>query len=467
MSAPVSNFSSLMKDVFSKFCFCLGLGTAAHFTYHQVQSAFQHPTSPSLPLDHSLNVIQEKVNTLAETPLGSVSVTAHPVSSGASATASVEMAAPVSAQPIRHETSLAQNQPANLVAGSAVSASPSPGDPSASPSASPGEVAANGENSPPQPQAQLDANGNPIPQPEVQVTAAPGIAYVPNYEMPYPGPQNGDPANALNSPVNPPMNPNDVPLISPNAAAYAAQQAASATNTIGGGSSAVGTFTGARDTSSGSASNTGTTASLSAQDIAWITHSAVKGNFSTSAQTVSGMSCNQDSSGSCAQQASMTMYPSRWATNEGLETAATLSLGVASNGLIEFNLTFNLQNAQLSVQPVTLAIQASSVNVHTTTTAGITYKTYHFTLPNMTALGQNSLTQMNANLIYQIGGQNSGANSALTATLMNTSTLNFSRTSVTTVAQAWDPTSATRSPAATAPYLIANTVNYTINLQKQ
>jgi hypothetical protein len=451
-----------LKDAFYKFCFCLGLGTASYYSYAQVQHWVQ-PVVTSAPVIAPTSFIQDKVNALQQTPEGAVAL--------------VREVIPNSALPA-HRPMVAQITAPALTNSSEVNASPSPGaspgdavvSASPSPSASPGSTEAvaanaNGENpqATPTPGENVDANGQPIANAGVAVTAAPGVDYVPQYDYSQQAQVVNQNAQATAPAIDQPNAAADVPLVSPYAASLAAGQPEAAAN----GAASSGTIgSTSHDTPSAgyTPSTSASTSSLSAQDISWISGTSVKASFGNVEEEVSGQYCGQGtSSGSCTQESRMPVYPNRWGTTEGLETAATLSMRASGNSLIEFDLTFKLQSSTLTEQSVVLSIPASSVSVTSSSQNGLTYKTYNFTLPNTTALGQSLLSQMQASLVYEIttGG------TVESAVLVSSSTLTFTRTKVTTVEQSWDPTSASRSPAANSPYVVADSIQYSLGLQKQ
>lgn len=331
-----------IKSTFYRFCFCLGLGTAAYHSFAQVQSWVKGDDS-SAP---TTSVFQDKVKVLFQNE-------------------ALKQGAP------RAQTFIAkipQTLPLVTAPGvttdAVVAASPSP----AEGEKKEGEEVKTAEN----------AEGTPGVLPE----AIPLNPY--GYQYPEAHAQEKASSDAKSSDG---LSQNSSPLFN--------------APLIGANGAATSNYNGSNGSSNGP-SGTSTFGSLTSQDVSVMTASSVQAAFSDQQNHVDGYVCAAVTT-SCSYQNDVAVHSLRWGMQEGLQPAVNFAVA-PSNGAspVEFDVSFQIQDQLLNNQTVSMVAQPNNVNVRTETRESGNYKVYEFTMPDATVRDSEQLVNMKAKLVYQV-----------------------------------------------------------------
>ncbi len=445
----------MIKNLFYKSCFCLGLATATYCAYGQVQQWFS-PSSTHLNQSQLLSsgILQEKrdallvdqkmpekrVLALREGLMDHrpVMSTSQVPSQPASAAVTVSAPAKEEKKEEKKEDSKTEKTDSEKAADKSV-ADAANADPAAVQAGQTAEIPAvvygPGENGLMPMQAQpLQQNFNNEEHASDMTGSTAGVA-----------------ANAAANGVAGTSVTTQAPFTAGAQAIANGLQSSAASNYVAHGS-----------TSSSTTTTSSTT--LSAQDISLLT-TAIKGSFSNNPVVVAGDNCTTSSQ--CTHQTNLSVYPLRWGKAQGLDSSVAMTIKSSNSGSVpvEFDLTIKFQDSSLVEQALPLTLKPTEVSVQTKKSGTDEYKTYQFQFANVTVLGTEQLTQVQASITFQTAGA-SIASPVLTAQ----SALTFDRSKVMTVTQNWDATltaTASRSPAADAPYVIADSIPYSITIQKQ
>ena len=409
-----------VQGVFYKLCFFVGLGTLGFQSYAQVGRFITGDATPSA--SHS-ELLQGKLQELEQ----------QPNSNGV-----VEriVYVPVEAKPMKPSISTIP-----IVTVAAPALADASANPSASPSPSPGTETVAGvekkDGDAPKEGEGLKAEGEVDPNAPVPVVEE---AYYPPYS-PYVPQMEAQAATAAPSPTDPNAANAQNGAVPPVGNLYPAASSTTAASGGGGGSS----------------SSSAPVATLSANDMSLLA-TAVKGVFTDSSENVSGTECqltNNVQSG-CTPVNSIGVHTSRWTTNEGLLSAAGFSVKALSASRVQVTLNLSIQNDANTTQSYSATVVTSQMSASNEIKNGKTYRVLDFKLPNMTVRSGDTLTSVEAVLVYD------PATSAPTAD----SALNFSRAKVTTVALPWDP-SPNRTPASSNEQVIdADQIVYSMEIEK-
>jgi hypothetical protein len=457
--------TAFVKNVFYKTCFCIGLGTASYYSYGQVQTWVSD--KPVTQTTQSVGTtLAEKVNTLfsnsANTVTISQAVQANPQS----------VEAMSGAYHANSKTFLALTG-AKLAAPQALTA---PVDPNASPSVSPspGEATAEKKEGDTKDAATEKKDGEKKDGEEATEAKVASTGPVNEIGLPYSPFAQGQPAAAnADAHVS-----NDAP------STEVANSAAS--SGLGGGVPSAGSLysgngvntsgnSGSGSSSGGGSYTTGVTTTytpgtgstpgfLSASDLALLI-TPIKASFPDQSENVAGLVCTLGNAPGtvqdCIRNNQYSIHTNRWGISYGLQNDASFVVrSTSGSSQVTVAIDFKLQDLSQNLKDMSFQARPTEVSIHTEARNGKTYKVYEMKMPDLSAYGDN-LTSVLATLVYEQPTTAGG-----TAVMTSDSTLTFVRSHFQTTSTIWDPSGTNRAPAANEQLIIADSVSYSMNLQK-
>ncbi len=452
----MGNETKFIKSVFYKTCFFIGLGTMGAWSFGQVS----HWVGDDVSSGHSQSfrskvseiILQPGLKDVVERVVEKIVYIQVPANS-ASMTVSAVQAAPVSIT-LNPDGSRPGDFPVDAngipIPGAtpypAAIVTPSPSAPGAVAASNPSDPNPTGPSAPIAPPPMVDALGNAIAVPEVEIAQdqeqAPQVPYMPY--MPY------DPSQGQAAPV-----------------AQAPSDSNAGANQTGG---TVGTGMPSNPNSNGSyaAGTTGGSSpvipqtvtavhTLSSSDMTLL-NIGMKGLFSDQTVSVSGNQCqyaNGATSG-CTPVNSTSVHTNRWDVTSGLVSNAGFSVKATSTSQVDVTLNLSIQDDALATQSFSSTVTASQITVHTETRNGKSFRVIELALPNMVVRGKDTLSTVEATLVFD----------TTTNALASDSQLTFARSEVTTVSLPWDA-SPNRTPASSSDTVIdASQITYSMEIDK-
>ena len=454
----MGNETKFIKSVFYKTCFFIGLGTMGAWSFGQVS----HWVGDDVSSAHSQS-FRSKVSEIILQPAGLKDVVERVVekivyiqvpANPASMTVSAVQAAPVSIT-LNPDGTRPGDFPVDAngipIPGAtpypAAVVTPSPSAPDAVASASPSDPNQAAPSAPVAPPPMVDALGNAIPVPEVEIAQdqeqPPQVPYVPY--MPYDPSQMGQAAPVAQAPSD-----------SNGGAAQTGGTVGTGipSNPNSNGSFAAGTTGGSSPVTTQNAPAAHT---LSSSDMTLL-NIGMKGLFSDQTVSVSGSQCqyaNGATSG-CTPVNSTSVHTNRWDVASGLVSNAGFSVKASSTSQVQVTLNLSIQDDSLATQSYPSTVTASQITVHTENRNGKNFRVIELDLPNMVVRGKDTLSAVTATLVFD----------TTTNALASDSQLTFARSEVTTVGLPWD-SSPNRTPASSSDSVIdASQITYSMEIDK-
>ena len=443
MNPPIA-LSTFLRKVFYNTCFCIGLGTVSYYSYAQLQTWND-------PVIHSNQVssLQAKVNALGindliredmrTTVMAVEEVSPKTEASNGKFTVASRSPLEISPAPAGTDVKLTDVKLTDVKPeGEALVAAAG-----TAPAATTTEGAVNEQGLP----VVDTANPAELPPFQVQIQQQPQVD--PNAISQALGAVAQGPAVAPESTTGSGVG--GVPTPKPKPSSSSSSQ-------IGGGTTNsihVGTIA-----SAGPAIQT-----LSSGDLHLLSF-PIKASFLDQTQSVAGLVCsigNQENSVSdCIRNNHYSVHTQRWNTTFGLSNDATISIHADEGSTqVKLNLVLKLQDISHNAKDLAVEVHSNEMVPQNETRNGKSYKIYHLKFPDITVSTGEKINGLQAVLVYEEskGPSESGF-------LAPESTLTFSRVHVQTTSSAWDITGTNRAPAANDQVIIADTINYSMSLEK-